>query len=1224
MNAGEYIQEKINDNKLDTTKFFTTFVKETVNGTLSGMDNFISEVNTYYDGKTNPSNPDSYIYAKNEDTFNDLKKTTYYNIKQIYEKVSGMSKKSVDSMDSITVDKKLNDLELMNLDDLKLFYNFKLDQGDCLNEKGDNTFDLYEIFQVIDRGNSDVGTKVLADLTVLNQNLYTDFSNEVSIKNSLNPMGNNPFSKLLTTTVSTLFSDLASQGGFNFYQIPNYLNLSSVLTNSENKDDVTEMVDHLFGVHTDTGLFGDFQRDKKTNTFYGGLSGFPGYIFQIGASPSALSHYSTDQKIKNNFNSSFCLDLVTNKNGDVSVTNEDVPDDIKKSNVTSFIIDFGKQNQQMFNSIELDSAQFAFTEHSITTWTDLVNSNNNRALTTNMFPIYEKYMYTCKVSGMGNATIQPFTYFYLRNTPMFYGTYWITNVSHNITPNNMTTSFQGVRQPIATKNDTRRILLDLYKQAAGKLSGATEEANTVITEGVLPTSGVIKKNINSDKPFKEFLQPNQGRSGKSPFDGKTILGSYVYSITQSNNKTPTALGIIASLYNLSKSYSKTEDHNTIISNMVNIAITNMTMLCIAGDTRYDDGNNNISLYKLFKISGNGYSSNSPLSTLLDNICISGDSYKRELTLNNTDKVFGVNITPAPTQSGHKEYKLELSEEIGTGDGFDLSTITMFVDNAAQKYLDDKYPAIGVYTMFNVFSGHTSLGKAETTYQPLKNIKDTNTVSLFNFSPVNVSNKTQDDSLTPISIKYMGAYDASAIFFSTKIRGVDGFIDFDGYPEYKSIFNRIVKAENSDLADIPRTTTYGTLKNNYTTNVVIKLEEEWAKWNNGNQVLFDTQCSNATVVNLLDTYWSAVGSSLRLQGGCGTETPWSAAFMSYIMKNSGVVFPSSTKHSIYIQKARTNTKSGGTYPWYGYNVTDPNAIVDVGDLLCYTRDESINTQWDDIVDSTNTHCDCVTKIDYSNPGAPIAEVIGGNVSNTVKRSTVILTSNRNINLSGKQSNYRGILKYKPQEVIIGNSGSIQIPLFKQLPKKIQSAYDLVESNNPGFKNKVKEVATKIGAAENDLVTIIYKESGINSKAQYGVPIDKYSMVYVPIENRNPKGSATGFIQFLESTAKGLNTTTRDLWNMSPIQQMDYVLSYFAKQPRFNANSTNNIFDLYAAVFYPAAINKPINYIIGSEVSEDKAIEVANKNEVIKNFSTVYLKNQKVIDVNAFLKYVQATV
>ena len=49
---------------------------------------------------------------------------------------------------------------------------------------------------------------------------------------------------------------------------------------------------------------------------------------------------------------------------------------------------------------------------------------------------------------MGNVTIQPTQYFQLRYLPMFKGPYLIVNVEHNITPNNIETSFDGIRVPI--------------------------------------------------------------------------------------------------------------------------------------------------------------------------------------------------------------------------------------------------------------------------------------------------------------------------------------------------------------------------------------------------------------------------------------------------------------------------------------------------------------------------------------------------------------------------------------------------------------------------------------------------------------------------------------------------------------------------------------------------------------------------------------------------------
>lgn len=45
-------------------------------------------------------------------------------------------------------------------------------------------------------------------------------------------------------------------------------------------------------------------------------------------------------------------------------------------------------------------------------------------------------------------------------------------------------------------------------------------------------------------------------------------------------------------------------------------------------------------------------------------------------------------------------------------------------------------------------------------------------------------------------------------------------------------------------------------------------------------------------------------------------------------------------------------------------------------------------------------------------------------------------------------------------------------------------------------------------------------------------------------RNPTSTATGLIQFLDSTARGLGTSTAELARMTPVQQLHYVEKYFA--------------------------------------------------------------------------------
>jgi hypothetical protein len=68
----------------------------------------------------------------------------------------------------------------------------------------------------------------------------------------------------------------------------------------------------------------------------------------------------------------------------------------------------------------------------------------------NLHNVYLTRSYTCKVESLGNMMIQPLQYFDLTNIPMFYGTYIITKVEHNVKPHHITTNFTGVRQPIAT------------------------------------------------------------------------------------------------------------------------------------------------------------------------------------------------------------------------------------------------------------------------------------------------------------------------------------------------------------------------------------------------------------------------------------------------------------------------------------------------------------------------------------------------------------------------------------------------------------------------------------------------------------------------------------------------------------------------------------------------------------------------------------------------------
>lgn len=76
-------------------------------------------------------------------------------------------------------------------------------------------------------------------------------------------------------------------------------------------------------------------------------------------------------------------------------------------------------------------------------------------------------------------------------------------------------------------------------------------------------------------------------------------------------------------------------------------------------------------------------------------------------------------------------------------------------------------------------------------------------------------------------------------------------------------------------------------------------------------------------------------------------------------------------------------------------------------------------------------------------------------------------------------------------------------------------------------------------------------------------------------RNPGSSATGLIQFLQSTAIGLGTTTSRLARMTAVEQLDYVEGYYQSVA---AGRIRNLGDAYLAVLFPPGVGRPDTYVM----------------------------------------------
>jgi hypothetical protein len=122
----------------------------------------------------------------------------------------------------------------------------------------------------------------------------------------------------------------------------------------------------------------------------------------------------------------------------------------------------------------------------------------------------------------------------------------------------------------------------------------------------------------------------------------------------------------------------------------------------------------------------------------------------------------------------------------------------------------------------------------------------------------------------------------------------------------------------------------------------------------------------------------------------------------------------------------------------------------------------------------------------------------------------------------------------------------------------------------FMGKVKSVSADIGINPNDLLRVIEFETG----KSFSPSVRPYA------KDGKRISSAVGLIQFLESTAKGLGTTTEALAGMTATEQMEYVGKYLAP----NKGKLKNFGDVYMAVHWPAAVGKDEAYVMYEKGSQ----------------------------------------
>lgn len=386
-----------------------------------------------------------------------------------------------------------------NSDGLKLeLYNFfksfndKWSAGNSIGQRL-----LFEEFLFLDKANRDIGDKT-----------YINIDRFISILDPKNDKAN------LYSAISMLIQGT----GFDMRALPAYVNFYG--SNLKNRSKV------LPSKSVASSLFGTFLE-----------------VDYIDSSPKIIIQFTGPQSkrladLENNKEYRFSDDsfrIYDTNNNPLIITTPEVfsVEDLQKSNkVVAFEVSIGDQNNNMFKGIQLDQSSVKNTSESFVVMENLARSESGSGtynVDIGLFDIYRQMSYSCEITCLGNVMIQPTMFFYLKNVPMFKGSYWITEVSHKIQQNNIYTTFKGSRIPRASLPDPKDSFIATYRpildkivnsarqQVRNALSTQTTE-KTIIYKGKSYTTNPGSIIINGETEMTQSMKVGLNEFG-IPYNG---------------------------------------------------------------------------------------------------------------------------------------------------------------------------------------------------------------------------------------------------------------------------------------------------------------------------------------------------------------------------------------------------------------------------------------------------------------------------------------------------------------------------------------------------------------------------------------------------------------------------------------------------------------------------------------------------------------------------------
>jgi len=278
---------------------------------------------------------------------------------------------------------------------------------------------LFEDVLLLDRASRNIGDKVLVDIYKLKHRLDTLFQDGTKVD-------------MLSFVESILM-----ENNFVVMNLPAYVNFYNVqdaVKNSNPRPEGTlEFANTMFGTFMNVDT-----RDSSAKM-----------VCTFAGKPSeTVAIKNVDFKFRDD-----AFDIRKSSDNPL-IENQIGKKDWDKSNkVVGFNVDIGPQNQSIFYGFNVSQQNGKATAESLEVENQMANQSSGKGSATqniSLYNLYKNRSYTCTISMMGNALIQPTMYFNLRHVPMFYGPYMITSVNHTIGPGTFETIVEGIRQPTAS------------------------------------------------------------------------------------------------------------------------------------------------------------------------------------------------------------------------------------------------------------------------------------------------------------------------------------------------------------------------------------------------------------------------------------------------------------------------------------------------------------------------------------------------------------------------------------------------------------------------------------------------------------------------------------------------------------------------------------------------------------------------------------------------------